>query len=158
MNLVLKLKDISKTNIFFADAVKNTVMSNSDFVRINYSNALIMTNGIHLNFELVSIYIDKYYAKYRCTFNLKENFSMVYKLYELENDILSSYMSYFDKDMCYKINYKLKEQLSNGCIKILNSGQYNNNNNNNNINLILKISGVWDTGHEIGLTYKFLYN
>jgi len=35
MNLVIKLEDLLNRNIFFMDAVKNTVMDNSNFVRIN---------------------------------------------------------------------------------------------------------------------------
>ena len=157
MNLVLKLKDITHNNIYFMELVKNTVMDDSDFIRINYSNSLFITNGIHLEFKLNDIVLDRYYSKYKCSYKLISNMSIIDELTKLENKILISYVNTFSKDTSYKICYKLREQLYSGSIKILsNAGVINNFNLENKY--ILKISGVWDTGKEIGLTYKFLYS
>ena len=157
MNLVLKLKDITHNNIYFMELVKNTVMDNSDFIRINYSNSLFITNGIHLEFILNRVMLERYYSKYKCIYKLINNIPIIDELTKLENKILLSYIKTFSKEKYYKINYKLKEQLYSGSIKILSNGNINCNSSLGN-KYILKISGVWDTGNEIGLTYKFLYN
>ena len=157
MNLVLKLKDITHNNIYFMELVKNTVMDDSDFIRINYSNSLFITNGIHLEFLLNGVTLERYYSKYKCSYKLINNMHIIDELARLESKILLSYIKTFSKEKDYKINYKLKDQLYSGSIKILSNGNINCNNYLEN-KYILKISGVWDTGNEIGLTYKFLYN
>ena len=48
MNLVLEQQTFEKNNIFFQDAVKNTVMNDSNFIRIIYSNKEIILNGIYI--------------------------------------------------------------------------------------------------------------
>ena len=47
--------------------------------------------------------------------------------------------------------YKIFEQLVNGNIKIS-----NDIGNRSNCNLILKISGIWETQDRYGLTFKFI--
>lgn len=154
MNLVIKVDDLLNRNIFFMDVVKNTVMENSNFVRVNFSNEDIITNGIFLMFELNSTSIERYYSKYKCTFSLSENATILNKLFDIEKQILLSYSSSSIKnDMnSRRIFFKLREQLKSGMLKIVN----NKTITDANIKVLLKISGLWDTGESIGLTYKFL--
>jgi len=156
MNLVIKLEDLLNRNIFFMDAVKNTVMDNSNFVRINYSNEDIVTNGMYLIFGLTSTSLDRYYAKYKCYFSLSDNATILNKLFDVERQILLSYLN-SNSNRKYnigprKIIFKLREQLKSGILKIVN----NTTITNTNIKVLLKISGLWDSGDAIGLTYKFL--
>ena len=46
---------------------------------------------------------------------------------------------------------KIHEQLKNGNIKL-----FNEVTNKNNCSFILKISGIWETHSNYGLTYKFI--
>lgn len=48
MNLVLDYKKYNVNNIFFYDPVKNTVMDDSKFIRIIYSDVNIILNGLYL--------------------------------------------------------------------------------------------------------------
>ena len=164
MNLVLKVDDLLNRNIFFMDIVKNTVMDNSNFIRINYSNEDIVTNGIFLLFELKSTSLERYYSKYKCNFNLSDNATILNKLFNIEKQILLSYLNNEAKKNMntHKIFFKLREQLKTGFLKIvnnMNAKNYNDNdiyNVNGNFKILIKISGLWDNGDAIGLTYKFI--
>ena len=47
MNLVLERENFVFNNIFFYESVKNTVMDDSSFIRIIYSNEDMILNGIY---------------------------------------------------------------------------------------------------------------
>ena len=66
----------------------------------------------------------------------------------MEEDLLNQYLllSKIDK----KKNFILNNSLVNGIIKI-----YKKENKNFN-SVVLKISGIWETEKEIGITYKFI--
>ena len=76
------------------------------------------------------------------------NNNIIKKLYKLEEDLLNQYLllSKIDK----KKNFILNNSLVNGIIKI-----YKKENKNFN-SVVLKISGIWETEKEIGITYKFI--
>ena len=73
MNLVLDNNNYNINNIYYYDAVKNTVMDDSKFVRIIYSDSNIILNGIYLKLEVN---------------NITENNNFIQ---ELENQILKKY-------------------------------------------------------------------
>lgn len=128
MNIVLEKEQYNHNNLFFYDPVKNTVMDDSCFIRIIYSNEDLILNGIYLKIK-----IDKN------TYNSVLDF-----LDELEKQILSKYTS-------MKIySKKLREQLA----FLLKKNQLVED---NYIQYNLKISGIWETNSTIGLTFKFMF-
>ena len=61
-----------KFNIFYNEKVNNTVIENSHFIRINYSNELFTLTGLFLKIDLNINDIEKYfdiinYARHYCT-------------------------------------------------------------------------------------------
>ena len=64
MNIVTDINTFDSNNVYFLDSVKNTIMSDSNFIRIIYSNDLFMLNGIFLKINLKITNSDKYYNKY----------------------------------------------------------------------------------------------
>ena len=46
MNIVLELDQFDINNVYFQEAVTNTIMDDSIFIRAIYSNNLFMLNGI----------------------------------------------------------------------------------------------------------------
>ena len=52
MNIVLDINTIKKNNVFFCESVKNTVINNSNFIRIIYSNNEVMMNGLYIKFDI----------------------------------------------------------------------------------------------------------
>ena len=135
MNLVLDVTEISDNNIFFYDSVKNTVMNDSSFIRIIYSNRDIVLNGIYIKLN-----IDKDELNKISTNELLNKFD------NLEKKILNHY-----KNEKSQIN-KLREQVNYNINKINNINAKDCTNN-----YLLKISGIWETDNSIGLTYKFIY-
>ena len=86
MNILFNLEDIDIKNIFFNEPIKNTIIYNSFFIRVYYSNKLFTTNGIY-----IKIYTD----------NLN---TVINDLENLEKNILSLINI---EDSCY--NYKIKD-------------------------------------------------
>jgi len=128
MNIVLEKEQYNHNNLFFYDPVKNTVMDDSCFIRIIYSNEDLILNGIYLKIK-----IDKN------TYNSVLDF-----LDELEKQILSKYtsMKIYSKKLREQLAFLLKKNQLVEDIYI----QYN-----------LKISGIWETNSTIGLTFKFMF-
>jgi hypothetical protein len=146
MYVVLDVADFNINNIFFQEKVKNTVMDNSNFLRVNYSNELFILNGIFIKFNLKLYAIEKSFNKFKCLFDGK-----------LQNEVISQF-SMIEKHMMDKYNsltktpvYRISEQLNNGFLKIFNEAECRETNE-----FILKIYGIWETDCEYGLTYKFI--
>jgi hypothetical protein len=145
MNLVKCIEQYNDNNIFFCDPIKNNIMNEGSFTRILYSNDIISFNGVYLLIKLIDISCEKYYNKYKCNFNVNLHKDLIDNLKIIEDNILKKYKT-------NKIpSFKIYEQLKSGHIKI-----FNNIENKVNCSFILKISGIWETQSEFGLTYKFL--
>lgn len=129
MNLVLDYNKYNVNNVFFYEPVKNTVMEDSKFIRIIYSDALIILNGLYLKINKT----DK-----KKTDNIDK---LVKNIELLEKNVLNKYNS--NK---VKIT-KIKDHL-----------QYLIKKNENFDIFILKISGIWETEQMIGITFKFISN
>ena len=99
MNILLDINKFSLNNIFFNDPIKNTVINDSSFIRIIYSNKDFTLNGIFFKIQLPNI-ID--YSK---------------KIDNIEKYILNTYNS-------NKLhNYKIIDQIN----YIINKSNNNNN-------------------------------
>jgi hypothetical protein len=125
-------------------------MQEGIFIRILYSTPLVIFNGIYLEIVLSDTLFEKYYNKYKCNFNMNNmlNKELIDKIKTIEEDILKKY------NANNKIPYfKIYEHIRNGNIKIF----CDTIPDNNNSVLILKISGLWETSNNYGLTYKFIY-
>jgi len=139
MNLIVNINEFNKNFVYFQEPINNTVINNSTFIRLIYSNKHFMINGLYL---------------------ILDSDSNILKLIEIENEILSKINN--NKNPIFKLkdyyynnyynNYNNNYNNNNN-----NNNNYNNNNNNNN-NTILKISGVWETLNSYGLTYKIIDN
>jgi len=145
MNLVKRIDQYNKKHLFFCEPIKNNIMNDGNFIRILYSTENIILNGIYLLINLNDIICDRYYSKYKCSFNTNNHKELIENLKIIEEEILQK----------YKINktpsYKIYEQLRFGFIKI-----FADVGNKQNCSFILKISGIWETQQNYGLTYKFI--
>jgi len=147
MNIVKRLDQYNDANVFFCEPIKNNIMNEGTFIRIIYSNALLILNGITLLVQLQDVNIDKYYNKYKCSFNTINHREIIEKLKIIEEELLKK-CNIKNKIPKYKIN----EQFHNGNIKLF----LENNDKFTDNNFMLKISGIWETDIHYGLTYKFL--
>ena len=153
MFIVLDINEFNINNLFYHhEKVKNTVMENSKFLRILYSNELFTLNGIFIKFSFTLNTIEKAFNKYKCFFDHKnlENHHIILKLKMIENHILTR--CHFDNKIP---NYRITEQLNNNYLKIFNE-QTQTQIYGKEHDFILKIYGVWETDCEYGVTYKFI--
>lgn len=143
-----QLDDFTINNVFYLEPIKNTVIDNSSFIRIIYSNKLCSFNGIYLYIAFNDVLLQTNNNKVKYSIKPKNNTDIITSLKNLECDLLDNIGIHKRKV------YKLQEQLHNGIIKIINNN-YTLCNETNYNNYILKISGIWESGDEYGLTYKF---
>lgn len=146
MYIVVDLNHFNINNIFYQNKIKNTVMDNSNFLRILYSNELYTLNGIFIKFNLNLLSIEKSFNKYKCIFDNKMNNDVIIQICNIEKQMLDK-LNYEHK----KAIYRISDQLNNGFLKIFNDTECSNKNV-----FILKIYGIWDNDFEYGLTYKFI--
>jgi hypothetical protein len=141
MNILLEKHNMNPDHIYFGETLHNSIIENGVFTRVIYSSSDFVMNGMHFYVEIPSQHL------YRENNRIK---------IRKENDLLN-FMFYVENAILQKIslskskNYKLKEYLKNGFIK------YNSENDAiSSIKCILKISGVWETENEYGLTFKIV--
>jgi hypothetical protein len=121
-------------------------MNDGNFIRIIYSTHNFTLNGIYLLLTLNDISCEKYYTKYRCNFNVLNHKDIIDNLKIIEEDLLKKC------EIKEKIpQFKINEQLKNGNLKI-----FTDIGNKTVCSFILKISGIWETQYNYGLTYKFI--
>ena len=147
MNIAIPINQFKINNVFYFERIKNTVMNDSNFIRLIYSNSLFSLNGVYMLISFEIEKIEKYFNKYKCIFNKQNNISVISNLIKLEHYILQKF-----KITNKEPRYTMKEQLLMGFIKI-----FSEHKNIQNINqFILKISGIWETDIDYGLTFKFI--
>ena len=145
MNLVKKINQYNHNNLFFCEPIKNNIMNDGNFIRILYSNENIVLNGIYLLIDIYDIACEKYYNKYKCSFNILNNKDIIDNLKLIEEEILKKY------NTTKTPSYKIYEQVKCGYIKIFSDVGIKQSSS-----FILKISGIWETQQNYGLTYKFI--
>ena len=146
MFIVQNINDINCHNIYFSESIKNTVLLNAKFYRILYSTSLYILNTIILNIKLYNVTIEQSFNKYKCSYPIEKNISYIRQLEHLERRILD--MIDTKKNRIYNIT----TQLNSGMIKLFT----NTNEIKSKLEVVLKISGIWETEREIGITYKFM--
>ena len=145
MILVKTIEQFQDNSIFFCDPIKNNIMNEGNFIRILYSTNNIILNGIYFLITLNEIYCEKYFNKFKCNFNTEINKHIIDNIKIIEKKLLKKYK--INKNP----NLKIYEQLKNGNIKI-----FNDLGNKQFQTFILKISGIWETNLNYGLTFKFI--
>ena len=146
MNIALRTDQYDDNCIFFCEPIKNNIMNEGNFIRILYTNSYVVLNGVYVIIKLTDIVCENYYNKYRCNFDIHENCDTINNVKYIEETILKK-LDIKDKTP----QYKIYEQIKNGNIKI-----FNNIGNKSICSFILKISGIWETNSNYGLTYKFV--
>ena len=100
MNIVINMNEFSLKNIFFNEAIKNTVINDSSFIRILYSNKDFTLNGIYIKVDFIkSINYNKFFEN-------SNNLTIIKYIENLETYILNSY----NKNKQH--NYKIHEHIS----------------------------------------------
>ena len=146
MNIVKTIDQYNDDCVYFCDPIKNNIMNEGNFIRILYSTPIFILNGIYISITINQLTIDRYFNKYKCSFDVSTHNNLIQRIKTIEANILN------------KINirgkhpqYKIYEQISNGNIKI-----FSDNIDIISNNFLLKIAGIWENDYNYGLTYKFI--
>lgn len=159
------LENIDYNNIIICDPIKNSIIDYSNFYKIIYSNSFISYNGVFTFFKVNNVTINKDKVIFNNNEINNENNIVFNNLKHIEDYITKL----CNKSKIKKINYKLKDLLNNNYFKFVNNDDVNKFNNLNNLKLlsnsnsnsdyhyfILKISGLWETRENIGMTFKII--
>jgi len=151
MYLVLDPKQIGPEHIMTQPSVRNTVMSDSDFIRLVYSDGVMALNGIHVMARLHPQRIEQYFNKYRCTIDLKKSAREAQAISSLEQMVLDQ-AGILNKRPVKRIT----EQLQQGHFKLFSEVHSTTSARDTVPMLVLKMSGIWETEEEYGVTHKFI--
>lgn len=152
MIIVKNIEQYNDDSIFFGEPIKNNIMNDGNFIRIIYSTNSIVFNGIYLLLTFTDIECEKYYNKFKCSFDTSRHKDIIENIKNIEDKILKIYENEIkNRNKNKTIQYKIYEQLKNGNIKIFNEIE-----NKSISNFVLKIAGIWETEKHFGLTYKFI--
>lgn len=145
MNLAINIEQFQEEPLIFCDPIKNNIMNEGNFVRILYSTNVVTLNGVYISFFLSGLKCDKYYNKFKCSFNEAFHKDTLELLRSIEERILQKYKT------TKSPTFKIYEQLKTGYLKLFTDVGYASS-----CTFLLKISGIWETQTQYGLTYKFL--
>mgnify|MGYP001465518200 CR=1 FL=1 len=147
MNIAIPLEKYKYNKYLFLEPIDNTIIKDSIFHRIILSNDLICMNNINIKIDLSNVVIEKYYNKYKCTVDIMSEYTK--NIVDIEKSILNS-INVENKSKKLNIN----EQFNTGFIRIFSNTELQNK-LYNKFSIILKISGIWETQDEYGITFKF---
>lgn len=148
MRLVKSLEQYDSACIFFCDSIKNNVMHDGNFIRVIYSNSLFVLNGVHLYFTVTPLCIEKCHNKYKIIFDKTVDQYIIDRLKYVEENIVNKV-----RIARKEPQYKITDQLQSGSIKI--SLDDDSILLLEKTTIILKISGIWETDFNYGITYRF---
>jgi len=147
MNIIIEKNRFDVNNIIFLDSVKNTVIHNGYFYRLLYSDEYFSLNSIYFTLDIKTKAIDRYFNKIKFIFDIQQNEKEIKIFEKIENNLLKK-MNIPRKTPVFKI----KELFRNNFFKLFHNSPepiYSNR-------LLLKISGIWETSTEYGITYKII--
>jgi hypothetical protein len=152
--------------------VKNNMVIDGKFTKLIYSDNYLILNGLYLDMDIsidendtsvLSNSIsqennhrwkpDTSSYKHNLYFNKNENLKMISDFYSLEKQILERFLKYNHEKK--EPVYTLHNQLRNGCIKYYREHMIPITNQHKK-GYFLKISGIWETTNEIGITFKII--
>lgn len=151
MFLTIPIQLYEHEYIIFMDKEKNIILNNSYFTKILYSPQSITITGLSiiLNLKLFNVNNVQYNKNIKCIGNLVnsiENNNTIKQLFEIEQNILENYNRHFCLNKTHV--YMIYNSFYGGSFKIYEII------NKNTDTFIFRISGIWESNNEIGITYK----
>ena len=145
---------VNLKHLYFNEPVQNSIIHDSYFIRIFYSDNDVSLTGLMMPMQLSFITISKSFNKNIIIYDLHSNKEMISNICQLETLILEKYNNISkqpDKPLKHPV-YSLSNQLKSCSIKLFSDIDKRTQ----ECNIILKISGVWENVKEYGITFKFM--
>ena len=149
------LKSLDYNAIIINEPIKNSVLQYNYFYKLLYSTNIVVLTSIFILFELNNVILENDKALFNKN---TTNDSVFNKLIQLEEYLLNLINNSKAKQ------YKFKELYENQYIKYslfddidkFNNYKYVNTLDEKNNKFILKISGIWESKENVGLTFKII--
>ena len=151
MILLLQTQNFALPNITFLEKKINMIMDGF-FVKLYYSDECMTMNGIYIEIPITNLPISSFQPKNVLHFDININKELINKLSIIEKQLIQYYMFFFGISNKTPI-YSLKQQLQNGCIKYY---THLRRMDRESSIYYIKISGIWENSHEIGITFKVI--
>lgn len=157
MNIFLLSLDTStEYNFYFLDTKPNVIMEGI-FTKIIFTHSCFTLNGVYFSFPILHQSIETTVQKQDYIYfepAQKLNIPIIKQCKHMEKSVLQAYMDYRGNVSKKVPIYSVAKQLNSGKCRI----QLRNNHKTDNIMrpLIIKLSGIWETANEYGLTYKII--
>ena len=143
MLLTLDIYDLDKTNIVLGNKETNLIGDYKFFYKLFYSSGYYVMNGICIKLNLVNYKQSNFYNYIKINYNVQHNNALINMLGEVEKNILSNVTGV--------IKNNLYNDLLCGVIKIQKKNYYHTR------HLVLRITGVWESTNNCGISYKFTF-
>lgn len=150
MSITLQSNNFDIKYLYFLQKVKNNVKQNSYFSRLIYSNDVFSLKNIYIPFTINNVQYKEQFLKTNILFDETKN--SLEHLYKIEKNILEHYMEHSNENLVP--SYCIYNQCKSNYIKIFKNNLLSVD--SKSITIYVKISGIWHTGTNIGLTYKFI--
>ena len=149
------LKTIDYDGIIINEPIKNSVLQYNYFYKLLYSTNIVVLTSIFILFELNNVILENDKALFNKN---TTNDNVFNKLNQLEEYLLNLINN--SKTKLYKFkelheNQYFKYSLFDD-IEKFNNYKYVNTLDEKNNKFILKISGIWESKENIGLTFKII--
>lgn len=153
MNVILD-NNYDINNVKILDPIKNFIINYGYFYKFIYETKYVMINNLIFNVKLTNTTMTKLSNnKYKITYeNNTNNLVEIKKICDIEKSILNKLNT--SKNLNCKIKADIYNLFINNYIKIYSSNEININ--KKNIDLLVKMSGIWKSDKDIGLTFRFL--
>lgn len=147
MYVAIDIDRFDVNNIFIGDKIPNTIIENSHFINMVYSDTNANFKSIVLRCPFTLFPSDYSNYRYRINTNNHKNQSIMSQLLVIERNILAKF------ENCGIPKYGLAEQYSanNVCAYVGKDLR-----DANTRTCVVKISGVWVNETHYGLTFKFI--
>jgi hypothetical protein len=141
MNIWLDIDQINIKDISFYKPIQNKIANYKHFYKVLYNIEMFTLNTLIIKVDVKDLQIVKENL-YRVQFVVDPLFLDKLKLFEM--GILDHFNHITNKKIIYSFN------------KFTNKLVYNTT--NSSINIALRISGIWESDAQIGITYKLTIN
>jgi hypothetical protein len=146
MNIYHTINTIDINNITICNPISNKFSNYEKFYKILYNIYGMTINSIFLLLEVDSLNIIEEHKKYKLLFTLDD--CILEKIKKIELELLEKINQYLQKEIVLNCHYNL---VNNKHI------YYINNISKKNKKLYIRISGIWESNNQIGLTTKISF-
>lgn len=149
--LTLDIYNYNARFFYYLDTQPNILM-NGLFTKMIYTHPHYTMNGLYFHFPIQYTYIEPCKDKYYVHFDPKlvQNKAIMENIYKLETRVLDYYQEFSQTEKCPLLT--MHKHLSKGKFRI---PHQRNTTSMNPCKYMFKISGVWESENEFGITYKW---